>query len=413
MLSSACVAVGQLLEYLLSLTLDILSPVFCCSSVLISPVLRAVTELTVTKDVDWLSYVTREDAGYWTGKVAWITGASTGIGAAVARALAERNVPLVLSARSQKDLEQRKAEITAASPLTDNDVLVLPIEMADLNSIPEAVQRAIGFKGKIHILFNNAGMLAQGTFPKWKVTEDILDVNLLASMRLCQEILPHFRSVSSGNVPCATQIPEDCHFVFTNSGLGLFSVPGVGAYSTSKHALKGYARGLHDELLGESENAAGLGAKSWERGISKPEDGSRSRRARRIYVTSVYPGLVNTAIVAKGLDGEQPRIRGIQAAGGNGVAAPQNPAQADITWGLTAGVVAERLLTAVSNKRDEAWIARGSELAVLQLAVYAPDAFLQSIRLLSATFCRIFQKREGIFESRPELDCEKTKCAPS
>jgi NAD(P)-dependent dehydrogenase (short-subunit alcohol dehydrogenase family) len=121
----------------------------------------------------------------WRGRTIWITGASSGIGAALAEAFAAEGAALVLSGRRQDALNALAARLGA-------ETRVLPFEVTDRNALPGAVEAAWGWRDGIDLLVNNAGIsqrsLALDTAPE--VYDRILEVDLHAPIRLTQLLLP-------------------------------------------------------------------------------------------------------------------------------------------------------------------------------------------------------------------------------
>lgn len=165
----------------------------------------------------------------FAGQSAWITGASSGIGAAVARALAAQGARLVLSGRNVAALEAVAGDC--------GEALVLPFETTDHAAIGPAVESAWEWSGGIDLLINNAGIsqraLAVDTaFP---VYQRIIEVDLLAPIALTQAILPRMVSRGSGRL------------TFISSVAGKVGVPLRSAYCAAKHGLIGYADALRAE----------------------------------------------------------------------------------------------------------------------------------------------------------------------
>lgn len=160
----------------------------------------------------------------------WITGASSGIGAALSRALAARGASLVLSGRNVAALEAVARDC--------GDTLVLPFEATDFAAIPALAERAWQWKGRIDGLVNNAGIsqrsLAVDTaFP---VYEQLIAVDLLAPIALTQAVLPRMVQAGGGRI------------VAISSVAGFVGSPLRSAYSAAKHGLVGY----HDSVRAEN-----------------------------------------------------------------------------------------------------------------------------------------------------------------
>lgn len=160
----------------------------------------------------------------------WITGASSGIGAALARALAARGASLVLSGRKVAALE----EVAKGC----RDTLLLPFEATDFDAIPGLAERAWQWKGRVDGLVNNAGisqrsLAVETAFP---VYEKLIAVDLLAPIALTQAVLPRMVQAGGGRI------------VAISSVAGFVGVPLRSAYSAAKHGLVGY----HDAVRAEN-----------------------------------------------------------------------------------------------------------------------------------------------------------------
>jgi NAD(P)-dependent dehydrogenase (short-subunit alcohol dehydrogenase family) len=168
----------------------------------------------------------------FAGQVVWITGASSGIGAALARALSAQGALLVLSGRNEAAL----AEVASQC----GDALVLPFEATDYEAAAQAADKAWGWKGHVDMLVNNAGIsqrsLAVDTaFP---VYERIVAVDLLAPIALTQALLPRMAARKSGRI------------VMVSSIAGKVGSPMRTGYSAAKFGLFGYSDALRAEVAG-------------------------------------------------------------------------------------------------------------------------------------------------------------------
>lgn len=168
----------------------------------------------------------------FAGQVVWITGASSGIGAALARALAREGALLVLSGRNEAAL----AEVADQC----GDALVLPFEATDYAAAARAADQAWAWQGRVDMLVNNAGIsqrsLAVDTaFP---VYERIIAVDLLAPIALTQALLPRMAERGSGRI------------VMVSSIAGKVGSPMRTGYSAAKFGLFGYSDALRAEVAG-------------------------------------------------------------------------------------------------------------------------------------------------------------------
>ena len=172
----------------------------------------------------------------FSGKVALVTGASRGIGRAIAEAYLEEGAKVALCARSLAELE------TLAEPWNRKDrrAIALKCDVTSREEVALALEEVERSWGKLHILVNNAGI--SGRTPLSAPGEDtdvlwdrILATNLSGSYLVTRHALP---LMSSG----------DGRIVNMSSVLGRFGVPGYAAYCTAKHGILGFTRALALEL---------------------------------------------------------------------------------------------------------------------------------------------------------------------
>ena len=272
----------------------------------------------------------------FSGQAAWITGASSGIGAALAKALAKQGARLVLSGRNVAALEAVAAEC--------GEALVLPFETTDITAIAPAVEKAwdwaLGGSGGIDMLINNAGIsqrsLAVDT--SFAVYERIIGVDLLAPIALTQAILPRMAARGSGR------------FVMISSVAGKVGVPLRTAYSAAKFGLIGYADALRAET-------AHLGIK----------------------VHVIAPGSIRTDVSRNALTADGSRREVSDSAIDNGIA---------------PDIAAAEMLAAIANDEREIIIATGVEKAMGELR-RTPEALFDQIAGLMAAGYAEKMKAEG------------------
>jgi short-subunit dehydrogenase len=158
------------------------------------------------------------------GKVVWITGASSGIGEALAYELATRNCKLILSARNIKALEDVKSKCSTA------EVVILPFDLSDFDNAKNQVENAIAAFGKIDILVNNGGVSQRSLIAEtdFEVDKKLIEVDYLGTVALTKALLPHFIKNQKG------------HFVTVTSLMGKFGSPYRSGYCGAKHALHGF-----------------------------------------------------------------------------------------------------------------------------------------------------------------------------
>jgi short-subunit dehydrogenase len=272
----------------------------------------------------------------FSGQTAWITGASSGIGAAMAKALAKQGARMVLSGRNVAALEAVAAEC--------GETLVLPFETTDMAAIAPAVERAwdwaLGGSGGIDMLINNAGIsqrsLAVDT--GFAVYERIIGVDLLAPIALTQAILPRMAARGSGR------------FVMISSVAGKVGVPLRTAYSAAKFGLIGYADALRAET-------AHLGLK----------------------VHVIAPGSIRTDVSRNALTADGSR---------------RNSSDKAIEGGIDPDIAAAEMLAAIANDEREIIIATGAEKAMGELR-RTPDSLFDQIAGLMAAGYAEKMRAEG------------------
>ena len=169
-----------------------------------------------------------------SGKVAFITGASRGIGKAIAVKFAQNNANLVLVATKIENLKEVENEIKNYNI----EYLLLAGNVADENIVKEFVKKTIDKFGKIDILVNNAGITKDNLILRMK-TEDwdsVLNVNLKSAFLLSKAFARYFIKQKSGKI------------INISSVVGLMGNPGQANYSSSKAGLIGLTKSLAKEL---------------------------------------------------------------------------------------------------------------------------------------------------------------------
>lgn len=252
----------------------------------------------------------------FAGQAAWITGASSGIGAALARGLAAQGARVVLSGRNVSALEAVAADC--------GDALVLPFESTDYAAITPAVAKAWEWSGGIDLLVNNAGIsqrsLAQET--DFAVYQQIVAVDLLAPIALTQALLPQMIARGTGRIAMISSIA------------GKVGVPMRTAYCAAKFGLAGYGDALRAEI-------AHLG----------------------LQVHNIYPGSVRTDVSRNALTAD---------GGKRGVS------DKVIDNGIEPAVAVAQMIEEMLAGHREIIVAEGAEKAMGE-ARRTPDALLDQI----------------------------------
>ncbi|GAB6031585.1 hypothetical protein CHUAL_009350 [Chamberlinius hualienensis] len=175
----------------------------------------------------------------FSGKVIWITGASTGIGRSLALELAKVPCKLILTSRREQELQQVKQQCLALGKITDDDILVLPLDLLDTTiNYNQQVKNVLERFHKIDILVNNAGRSQRAKFENVEINVDkeLFQLNVFSAVDLTTAVLPHFMERKQGHVAVVSSIA------------GKTSVPGSRSYTGSKHALHGYFECLRTEM---------------------------------------------------------------------------------------------------------------------------------------------------------------------
>ena len=164
------------------------------------------------------------------GKVAIVTGASSGIGLATARLLAGKGAKLALAARSKDKLQTLAQELP--------DAVAVPTDVSKVNEVKLMVKRVYEHFGRVDILVNNAGRGYD--VPVEKTDIDVLhyifDLDVIGPVATMKEVIPIMRKQGAGAV------------VNIGSGTALMYLPNMGAYSASKAALAQISLTAREEL---------------------------------------------------------------------------------------------------------------------------------------------------------------------
>ncbi|WP_116366544.1 SDR family NAD(P)-dependent oxidoreductase [Parahaliea mediterranea] len=169
--------------------------------------------------------------------VVWVTGASSGIGAAFATEAARRGARLVLSSRREAQLQSVQQDCIAAGA-DPAAVLVLPLDLEDEAAMPAAVSRVRDQFGRIDLLLNNAGMSQRSVCldTDMSVYHKIIKVDLLGQIALTKQVLPVMVEQGSGTL------------AVTSSVAGKVGSPMRTAYCAAKHGVMGFFDALRVEI---------------------------------------------------------------------------------------------------------------------------------------------------------------------
>lgn len=253
-------------------------------------------------------------------QVVWITGASAGIGEAMAYAFARAGAQLILSARRLAELERVKQNLPA-----ETNVLILPLDLEKPEIFPDLVQQAITRFGRLDIVVHNGG-ISQRAYVKdapLALDQKIMNINYFGAVALTKAVLPSMLAQQSG------------HLVVISSLVGKFGSPLRSAYAASKHALHGFFDSLRAEVWRD-----------------------------HIRVTLVCPGYIRTQISYNALN-----ERGLK----------YNRLDENQARGMAPDKCAALILRAVANNKQEVVIG-GKEIIGVYLKRFFPGLLRRIIR---------------------------------
>jgi short-subunit dehydrogenase len=170
----------------------------------------------------------------YKNKTVWITGASSGIGEAFARAFFKEGARLILSSRKEETLLEVKENLGA-----DNSrCYILPLDLADSDTLKSKAEEALAAFGSIDVLVNNGGVSQRSLFAETDMDtiRRLMEVNFFGSVELTRHVLPHMMDKKSGQI------------IVTSSLAGKFGTKFRSGYAASKHALQGLFDCIRQEM---------------------------------------------------------------------------------------------------------------------------------------------------------------------
>jgi short-subunit dehydrogenase len=260
---------------------------------------------------------------YFSNKVVWITGASSGIGEALVYEFAHRGARLILSSRRKEELERVKGNCPAE---LQANIRVLPLDLALSETLQLSTEAAIQIFGHIDILINNGGIsqrsLAKDTL--LDVDRRIMEIDYFGTIALTKALLPHFIQRKAG------------HYATITSVTGIVGTPYRTGYAAAKHALHGFFDSLRAEI--------------WKENIN---------------VTLILPGWVQTKISVNALSGDGSRHEKMDPT---------------TSQGLLPSFVARKIADAIKSKKQEVYIAGPKETLAIYLKRWVPGIFSRILR---------------------------------
>ncbi|HET8866197.1 MAG TPA: SDR family oxidoreductase [Gracilimonas sp.] len=170
----------------------------------------------------------------YQGKTIWITGASSGIGEAFARAFYKEGANLILSSRREDALLEVKDSLGGD---TEN-VKIITLDLTDTETFTMKAKEAIGTFGQIDVLINNGGISQRSMVLESEMStyRRLMEVNYFGAVGLTKEVLPHMVERQSG------------HIIVTSSVAGKIGTKFRSGYAASKHAVQGFFNSLRQEM---------------------------------------------------------------------------------------------------------------------------------------------------------------------
>ncbi|NGP89232.1 SDR family oxidoreductase [Fodinibius halophilus] len=259
-------------------------------------------------------------------KVAWITGASSGIGEALVYALHEKGAKLILSSRRQNVLQNVKDNCRGDT----SNIHILPIDLAEAEALPEKARQALDTFGQIDYLFNNGGISQRSkvTETDMEVTRKVMEINFFGSVALTKTVLPSMIDRQTG------------HIIVTSSVMGKFGTRLRSSYAASKHALHGYFDSLRQEVHKDN-----------------------------IRVSLVCPGYIKTDVTKNALEGDGSK---------------HNQMGKGQQHGMSPTKFAQKLLPKIEAEKEEIYIG-GKEIWGIYLKRLVPTIFNKILRQMEVT----------------------------
>lgn len=216
------------------------------------------------------------------GKVAIITGASSGIGEATAKMLGDRGVKLMLAARREERLKDLVSKIEQAG----GTAAYQTVDVTNKKEVEALAQKTLDTYGKIDIAINNAGLMPLSRLDKLRVDEwdTTIDVNIKGVLYSIAAVLPHMQSAKSG------------HIINISSVAGHKVFPGGAVYCASKYAVRAISEGLRQEIGGDIRcTIISPGAVATEL-TDSVKDPDASENIAQVYQDAIAPDAIAKAI---------------------------------------------------------------------------------------------------------------------
>ena len=257
-------------------------------------------------------------------KVIWITGASSGIGEALAVAFAGEGARLILSSRNEEALGRVKSQCDEISH-APNRSLVLPLDISEESLLADKVAQAYEFGDGIDLLINNAGISQRSSCLTTEMStyRTIFDVDVFGQIALTKLVLPIMIEQGQG------------HIAVTSSVAGKIGAPFRTGYCAAKHAVMGFFDALRSEV-----------------------------QQHNIRVTTITPGYIRTNISANAVAGDGSTF---------------GKDDADIKNGMSAQECAKVILTGLKKAKNEIAVGSGAEMHALWIKRFFPNLLFRIV----------------------------------
>lgn len=262
----------------------------------------------------------------FSNKTIWVTGASSGIGKDLVRAFNQHGSNVILSSRKEEALKK----VISEYQLSEDKNKVLPLDLEKLDSLPEAVEKAISLFGKVDMVIHNGGISQRSlvTETDFNVDQRLITINYLSYVSLTKLILPHMLKNQGGQ------------FVVISSLTGKFGTPLRSGYAASKHALHGFFDSMRAELY-----------------------------SKGIKVLIACPGFIQTNVSVNAFTGD------------GSSQGTMDQAQAN---GMPVEVFSKKLIKAIKSEKEEVYIG-GKEKFGVYLKRFLPALFNRIIKKAKVT----------------------------
>jgi NADP-dependent 3-hydroxy acid dehydrogenase YdfG len=225
------------------------------------------------------------------GTAALVTGASRGIGAATARALAANGAAVALLARRADRLAELRADIEAAG----GTALVLPADVTDAGQVASAVNQAVAELGRLDTVVNNAGLMRMGAAADAPLQDwdDLVAVNVQGVLYVSRAAVPHL-------IEAAADSPRGvADLVTVSSTAGWVARPGTAVYSLTKFGVNAFSEGIRQELLGKRVRVGVVGPGTVDTEISShlPPQSRQAFESRTADMVKLRPEDIADAVL--------------------------------------------------------------------------------------------------------------------